>query len=326
MLSALPAALAVPAAPALAQSAPAPPGFGAGFDAFLAGVRRDARSAGIRDATLSAAFSGLQPSARVLELDRHQPEFTLTWAQYRTRVITDQKVARGRQAFAQARPLMMQAGQRFGVNPAVIAGIWGMETAFGGITGGFSVVQALATLAWEGRRAAFFRGQLMDALRILDHGDISTAAMTGSYAGAMGQPQFMPDSYLRYAVDMDGDGRRDIWNSPADVYGSIANYLGHFGWQVNQPSSQAIRLPAGFDANSAGRANMRPLGQWMQAGVRRADGAPFGRGDVLGAVVIPDGPTGDAFMAYANFNVIRRYNPSDYYALGVGILGNLVTA
>jgi membrane-bound lytic murein transglycosylase B len=316
LLAAVPASLA--ARRALAQDA--------GFPAFLAGLRRDARAAGIRPATLDAALDGLQPNARVLELDRHQPEFTLTWAQYRARVLTPQKVANGRAAFAQVQPLMQRVGEAYRVNPSVITGIWGMETAFGQITGGFNVVQALATLAWDGRRAGFFRSQLIAALRILDHGDVLPAQMTGSYAGAMGQPQFMPDSYLRYAVDFTGDGKRDIWTNPADVYASIANYLRQSGWRANQPSSQAIRLPAGFDASLGGRDAPRSLGAWMQLGVRRSDGTAFSRGDVIGAVVIPDGAQGEAFMAYANFAAIRRYNPSDYYALAVGILGDLVTA
>ncbi len=311
------------AAVALAPAAVAQTG---GFAAFVAGLRPEARRAGVSDDVFDQAFTGLQPSARVLELDRHQPEFTLTWAQYRARVITPQKIAVGHSAFQRMRTLLLAVGGRFGVNPSVIAGIWGMETAFGQITGGFNVIQALATLAYDGRRAAFFRTQLIAALRILQHGDIGVAQMTGSYAGAMGQPQFMPDSYLRYAVDFTGDGRRDIWNNPADVFASIANYLARNGWRANQPSAQPIRLPADFNAALVGREAVRSLGQWMQLGVRRLDGTVFSRADIPGAVVIPDGPGGDAFMVYANFSVIRRYNPSDFYALAVGLMGDLVAA
>jgi membrane-bound lytic murein transglycosylase B len=296
------------------------------FAAFVAGLRPEARRAGVSDSVFNAAFAGVAPSPRVLELDRHQPEFTLTWAQYRARVITPEKIANGRAAFARARALLLAVGERFRVNPSAIAGIWGMESAFGQITGGFNVVQALATLAYDGRRAAFFRSQLIAALRILQAGDVTPAAMTGSYAGAMGQPQFMPDSYLRYAVDFSGDGRRDIWTNPADVFASIANYLAHSGWRVNLPICQPIRLPPGFDAALAGREAPRSLGAWMRLGVRRPDGSRFSSEDVPGAVVIPDGAGGEAFMAYVNFAAIRRYNPSDYYALGVGLLGDLVSA
>ncbi len=147
--------------------------------------------------------------------------------------------------------------------------------------------------------------------------------MTGSWAGAMGQPQFMPSSYLRYAVDADGDGRRDIWTDRADVFGSVANYLAKCGWRPGEPWGQQVRVPAGL-AGRTGRETMRPLSEWQADGVRRIDGTPFSRGDVRGAVMLPDGAGGEAFMVYANFNVIRRYNPSDFYALAVGLLGNAV--
>jgi membrane-bound lytic murein transglycosylase B len=204
-------------------------------------------------------------------------------------------------------------------------GIWGLESNYGGFTGGFNVVEALATLAWDGRRASFFRPELLTALKILDHHDIGPGQMTSSYAGAMGQPQFMPSAYVHYAVDFDGDGRRDIWNSRADSLGSIANYLLQVGWRPNEPWGQPILLPSGFDAPT-GREQRRSLGQWMQLGVRRIDRTAFTRSDVTGAVLLPDGPGGDAFMVYANFAAIRRYNPSDFYALAVGLLGETVVA
>ena len=200
------------------------------FARFLNGVRAEARSAGIHPATLERAFAAVVPNQKVLERDRHQPEFSMTWARYRGLVIADKRIIEGRQAVAANRPLFQRVEQRYGVGPGVIAGIWGLESSFGTGTGDFRVVEALATLAWEGRRASFFRGELIAALRILDHGDVAPGAMTGSYAGAMGQPQFMPSSYLRYAVDFEGHGRRDIWTSKPDVLGSIANYLAASGW------------------------------------------------------------------------------------------------
>src|SRR4029077_6074980 len=195
------------------------------FQGFLAGLRAEARRSGISAATLDRAFAGVQPNQKVLERDRHQPEFSMTWQQYRDLLITDQRIANGRAAFQQNRALLSRVQDRYAVDPGVMGGIWGLESSFGTGMGDFRVVEALATLAWEGRRASFFRGELMAALRILDHGDVSPAHMLGSYAGAMGQPQFMPSSYLRYAVDFEGDGRRDIWTSKPDVFGSIANYL-----------------------------------------------------------------------------------------------------
>lgn len=296
------------------------------FAGFVAGLRAEARRAGISETTLSEAFAGMQPNGKVLELDRHQPEFTMTWAQYRTSRLSDQRVAGGRDAWRQNRLVLTSVMNRFGVDPGVIVGIWGLESNYGGYTGGFGVVEALATLAWEGRRASFFRPELISALRILDHGDVTPHRMTGSYAGAMGQPQFMPSSYLRYAVDFDGDGRRDIWDSKPDVLASIANYLARSGWHAGEPWGQPVRVPPGFDAALAGRENRRTLGEWMRAGVRREDGTPFSRSDVPGALVLPDGEGSEAFMTYANFSVIRRYNPSDYYALTVGLLGDTVVA
>ncbi len=210
------------------------------FAGFLAGLRAEARRAGISAVTLDRALAGLAPNAKVLERDRHQPEFTMTWAQYRALLITDKRIEAGRAAVRDNRALLSAVQARFGVGPAVVTGIWGLESSFGTQTGDFHVVDALATLAWDGRRAKFFRPELIAALKILDHGDVTPARMTGSYAGAMGQPQFMPTSFLRYAVDFEGNGRRDIWTNRADVLGSIANYLAQSGWRPGETWGQAV--------------------------------------------------------------------------------------
>ena len=297
-----------------------------GFQNFLARLRAEAGGAGISPVTLDRAFAGVQPNQKVLERDRHQPEFTMTWAEYRALLITDQRIANGRAAYAQCRGLLERVRARFGVEPGVITGIWGLESSFGAGMGDFHVIEALATLAWEGHRPGFFRGELIAALRILDHGDVSPAHMLGSYAGAMGQPQFMPSSFLRYAVDFEGHGRRDIWTSKPDVLGSIANYLAQSGWRDGYPWGQPVTLPANFDRVATGRDERRPVSEWARFGVRAADGRPLPRGEALAAVLLPDGPTGEAFLVYANFAAIRRYNPSDFYALAVGLLGDaLVT-
>ncbi len=296
------------------------------FDAFLAGLRADARKAGIAPATFEHAFAGVAPNQKVLERDRHQPEFTMTWARYRALVIGEQRIVNGREAVARERTLLRRVEERFGVGPGVVAGIWGLESSFGTQTGDFRVIEALATLAWDGRRAAFFRGELMAALKILDHGDISPAKMTGSYAGAMGQPQFMPSSYLHYAVDFEGHGKRDIWTSRADVLGSIANYLAKSGWRSGEGWGQQVTLPPGFDLGPTGRDAMRPLGEWVRQGVRPLGGAWRAGSDVPAAIVAPDGAGGEAFVVHANFKAIRRYNPSDFYALAVGLIGDRITA
>lgn len=316
VLAAIPAAL-------VARAAAAAP---SRFAEFLAGVRAEAERRGIRAATIDAALYGIAPDPKVLERDRHQPEFTLTWAQYRALLITQKRIKAGRAAVARYRNLLAAVQERYDVPPGVITGIWGVESSYGTRNGDFRVVDALATLAWGGRRAWFFRPELIDALRILDDGDITPPRMTGSYAGAMGQPQFMPSSFLRYAVDFDGDGRRDIWTDVPDALGSIANYLAQSGWHGLSTWGQPVILPAHFDTAAAGRGIRRPLGEWAREGVRPLRGGWRETAETPTSVLIPDGPTGDAFVIYPHFLAIRRYNPSDYYALAVGLLGDGVTA
>jgi membrane-bound lytic murein transglycosylase B len=248
----------------------------------------------------------------------------MTWPQNRALVVSDQRIADGRVAVAANRAWLVRADSYFRVAAPVIAGIWGVESNFGVLTGNYKVVEALATLGWEGRRAAFFRSELVAALRILNDGDIGPAGMTGSYAGAMGQPQFMPTSYLRLAVDFDGDGRRDIWNSKADVLGSIANFLAHSGWRQGEPWGQPVRLPPGLVP--MGREERRPLAEWARMGVVPTGDRWAASGDAPAAVVAPDGPGGETFLVFNNFAAIRRYNPSDFYAIAVGLVGDWVTA
>ena len=294
-----------------------------GFASFVAGVRAEAVRAGIRGATVDAAFEGVQPNPKVVELDHHQPEFTMSWAQYKQRVLPPLRLEEGRRAYGGEAGLLGSLMDRYPADPGIVMGIWGLESGFGAKTGNYRIVEALATLAYDGRRAGYFRGELINALRILNAGDVSPRAMTGSWAGAMGQPQFMPSSYLHYAVDADGDGRRDMWTSRADVFGAVANYLARWGWRPGEPWGQPVRVPDGM-AGRTGREVVRPLAEWQAEGVRRIDGRGFSRGDVRGAVLLPDGEGGEAYMVYTNFNVIRRYNPSDFYALGVGLLANAV--
>ncbi len=294
------------------------------FDAFLDGVRTDARRAGVSAATLQRALSGIRANDRVLELDRRQPEFTQTWEQYRDARLSQTRIDGGRRAFADNRPTLEAVQGRFRVSPRIVVAIWGLETNYGGFTGNFNVVESLATLAWDGRRAAYFRNELMAALKILDAGHVSPDRMKGSWAGAMGHPQFMPSNFDRLAVDMDGDGRRDIWDNRADALGSIANYLARSGWREEELWGREVVLPAGFDPNEAGRENTRPLRDWVRMGVARPDGGALPALDLETAILLPGGAGGQAFAIYPNFNVIRRYNPSNYYALVVGMLSDRV--
>jgi membrane-bound lytic murein transglycosylase B len=314
------AAPAMTAAPAIAARAAS-----GSFSTFIAGLWAEGRRTGISEAVLSTALAGLAPNEKVLELDRRQPEFTLTWTEYRASRLSDKRVAQGRALWRQNRALLQQVQASYSVDPGVIMGIWGLESNYGGYTGGFNVVEALATLAWDGRRAGFFRSELMSALKILDAGDVTFPHMLGSYAGAMGQPQFMPSSFFRYAVDFDGSGRRDIWANTADVLASIANYLSQSGWHGGEPWGETVAAPPGL-AGAAGRANRRSVPEWSRLGVRRPDGGELVPRGAAAALILPDGEGGEAFLVYPNFSAIRRYNPSDFYALTVGLLGDLVTA
>ena len=294
------------------------------FEAFLDGVRAEARRAGISPATLNRALSGIRPNDRVLELDRRQPEFTQTWEQYRDARLSQARIDGGRRAFADNRATLDAVQARFRVAPRIVVAIWGLETNYGGFTGNFNVVESLATLAWDGRRSAYFRNELLAALKILDAGHVPPERMRGSWAGAMGHPQFMPSNFDRLAVDMDGDGRRDIWDSRADALGSIANYLARSGWREEELWGREVALPEGFDPDQARRDNTRPLRDWVRMGVRRRDGQPLPGLDLETAILLPGGPGGQAFAVYPNFNVIRRYNPSNFYALVVGLLSDRV--
>lgn len=296
------------------------------FDAFLDGVRTEARRGGVSAATISRAFSGLRPNDRVLELDRRQAEFTQTWPQYRDARLSPARIEAGRRNYAENRTLLQAIQTRFRVSARVVVAIWGLETNYGGFTGTFNVIEALATLAWEGRRAAFFRAELLAALRILDAGNVSLERMRGSHAGAMGHPQFMPTSFERLAVDFDGDGRRDIWDSRADALGSIANYLARSGWRDGEPWGFEVLLPSGFDTSIADHRQMRPMREWGRMGVTRASGGGLPGQEGEWAIVIPGLSRGDgqAFMVGVNFMAIRRYNPSNFYATAVGLLSDRV--
>lgn len=297
------------------------------FERFLDGVAEESRRGGVRAPVLEAAFRGLAPNARVLELDGRQPEFTLTWEQYRDRVLPQSRIDRGRQLFRENRTLLEGIATRYQVAPQLPVAIWGMETNYGTNTGGFNVIEALATLAYDGRRKAFFRGELLSALKILNANHVPLSHMKGSWAGAMGQPQFMPSSFLRFAVDFDGDGHANIWDSRADALASIGNYLARngAGWRYGEPWVREVALPPGFDTEQTGREKTRPVQEWLSAGVRTLDGSRLPATEA--AVLLPDlgnGPSTQAFIVFANFNAIRRYNPSNFYALAVGLLAEAV--
>ena len=295
------------------------------FEPWLADLRAEAAAAGIGAATLDRALDGLEPIPRVIELDRRQPEGRLTFRDYNQRVLSEARIGRGRELLREHRALLDRVAADYGVQPRFIVALWGIESNYGSFAGQYPVVAALATLAYDGRRAAFFRKELLQALRILDQGDVSPALMMGSWAGAMGQSQFMPSSYMAYAVDYDGDRRRDIWATPADVFASIANYLAKAGWNDRYTWGRQVRLPKQLGEVAAGLEVVRPLPEWNALGVRRSDGLDLPTVALDAALLQMDDGEGPAYLVYQNFRVLMAWNRSTYFALTVGELADLIS-
>ena len=298
------------------------------FGEWLAELRAEASAKGISKATLDAALNGIKPIPRVIELDRKQPEFTLTFRQYLDRVVPQSRKDRAQARFNENRELLLEVGEKYGVQPRFIVALWGIETDFGRVLGSFDVIPALATLAHDGRRSAFFRRELLDALFILDEGHTSAGNMKGSWAGAMGQSQFMPSSFRRFAQDHDGDGRQDIWGTRADVFASAANYLKKSGWNDDLTWGREVRLP---DTGEAGRGSAmtlheskvwKRLPEWSSLGLRGRDGSALPTRNIKARLVMPGGADGPAYLVYANYEAILKWNRSNYFAIAVGTLAD----
>lgn len=294
-----------------------------GFGDFLAGVRQEAQQAGIGSRGL-AALNGATFEADLIRLDRNQPESKLTFEKYLKNTVTPARIQRGQALMAEHAVLLNRIGRQYGVPPRFIVALWGKETDFGRNTGGQNIVDALATLAYEGRRADFFRQELIQALRIIDQGHIDASAMIGSWAGAMGQCQFMPSSFFKYAVDGDGDGRIDIWGDLADVFASTANYLRTEGWNEGLTWGREVSVPATLDQSYVGKEKQMTLAQWSQLGVHTADDEPLPSRDLSASLVQPDGAGGRSFLIYDNFRVLLHWNKSTYFAASVGTLADAI--
>ncbi|MFT7254493.1 MAG: membrane-bound lytic murein transglycosylase B [Paracoccaceae bacterium] len=296
----------------------------AGFRQWITAFERRARTAGISQSTLTQAFRGVQLSDSVIERDRNQSEFNRTLWDYLDSAVSDSRVRNGRAALREHGQALQAIEQRYNVEAEVVAAIWGLESAYGEVRGSNDIIESLATLAYEGRRAQFFEAQLIAALQILQSGDTSPRNMTGSWAGAMGHTQFMPTSYLDYAVDFTGDGRRDIWaDDPTDALASTANYLARFGWTYGQPWGMEVVLPTGFDFSQSGGRIKRDVSHWTAQGVRLPGGGRIpdhGQSSIL----LPAGSEGVALVIFDNFQVIERYNPADAYVIGVGHLSDRI--
>ena len=279
------------------------------FQAYVDKLRSEALDQGYTKDTLDRAFAKVKYYQRAVELDNNQPEFKLTLDTYLPRAVPDWKAQKALEKYQEHKALLDEIGKKYGVQPRFIVALWGIETNFGSYTGGFDVVSALTTLAFDGRREAFFKKQLWQALTIIQDGHIDPEQMKGSWAGAMGQTQFMPSSFMSYAVDYDGDGKKDIWNSYGDVFASATNYL----------SSEQ------FDTSLAGLDTKKGLAEWQKLGITRMDGSPLPqRDDIEASVVIPDDKEGRVYLAYANYDALMRWNRSHYFVAAVGYLSDRI--
>lgn len=296
-----------------------------GFERWIRSFRAEALSRGISARTYDAAFRGAKLNSKVIERDRSQSEFTKQLWEYLDGAVSDKRVANGRDKVSDLRRELAQIEQRYDVDARAFVAIWGLESAYGEYMGDIDIIEALATLAYEGRREKFARQQLIEALKIIQRGDITADRMHGSWAGAMGHTQFIPTSYQAYAQDFDGDGRRDVWNrdDPRDALASTANYLKKFGWQKGQPWGVEIKIPAGFNYSSADLKIKKPVSDWNALGVRLIGGGAIPNyGET--AILLPAGVNGPAFAVFKNFYVIKRYNNANSYAMAVGHLGDRI--
>lgn len=294
------------------------------FLACLDALSAKAQTAGVSNKTITNSLRKARLNKQVLELDRKQPEFTTTFADYFNRRVTSQRVDQGRGLLARHKDLLNRIEQEYGVPAPYLLAFWGLETNYGSYFGNIPVIDSLATLACDARRSNFFTIELINALRILDEGAIAPEKMVGSWAGAMGHVQFMPSAFLQNAIDFDGDKKRDLWNSTPDALASAAKFLQSLGWQAGERWGREVKLPAGFPFLEAGLKNSKPVSEWIGLGVKRADNTPLPPATINASLLVPSGHQGPAFLVYDNFNVIMRWNRSEFYAIAVGQLADQI--
>ena len=295
----------------------------AGLNAWVEGFKANARAQGISDATLAFAFRDVTYNPEAVRRSQNQAEFKKSLWEYLENAVSEKRQTNGRAALGQHGGVLGRVEAAYGVDKEVVAAVWGMESTYGERRGDMPLVEALSTLSYEGYRGDFFRSQLMAALKILQAGDIDPGHMSGSWAGAMGHTQFIPTTYLAYAVDFTGDGRRDIWSDdPADSLASTANYLSKSGWQPGLPAAVEVTLPPGFNTGLAGKGKRRSVAEWQSLGVRQATSRPLPPPGTPVELLIPGGADGAAFLITRNFHAILRYNNADSYALAVSHLAD----
>lgn len=293
------------------------------FQSCLADLQGKARQQNLSERAV-ATVAAMEQQQRVLELDRKQPEFAQTFGQYLSARLTPDRIRKGRELYQRHRAFLDQLAARHGVPGQYLVAFWGLETNYGGYLGNMPTLDSLATLACDPRRADFFTGEFLTALRVMEREALQPAQMRGSWAGAMGHTQFMPSNYLKYAVDGDGDGRKDLFGSEKDALASGANFLQQLGWQGSFRWGREVLLPPGFDYSLAGRSHARPVAGWRALGVTGAEGAALPAAEIQGSILVPAGHRGPAFLVYDNFGVIMNWNRSESYALSVGLLADLI--
>lgn len=296
----------------------------AAFPTCVTNLQERARTEGLSEATIQDTVASLQFVPKVIELDQAQPEFSQTFDNYFTKRATDWRVNEGRRLLKKHRALLDKLAQEYGVPPQYILSFWGLETNYGSYKGKMSVLDSLATLACEPRRSGYFTTELMQALKLKEKYGFDKSTMVGSWAGAMGHTQFMPSAYAKYAIDGDGDGKADLWNSTEDALTSAANFLQHLGWQRNERWGREVILPRNFSYENLGAKQAQPLSQWAAQSVVQSNGLPLPAIDMKAALYLPSGHTGPAFLGYENFNVIMRWNRSEFYAITVGHLADRI--
>lgn len=295
------------------------------FPDWLAAFKAKALRQGISASTLDLAFSDLQPNTEIIAHDRHQPEHSQNIWDYLDRAVSRERIAQGQKELSENFDLLQQIENQFGVTKEIVVAIWGLETAYGAQRGSYPIIEALATLAFDARRRSVFEAHLICALSIIQAGDITLRQMAGSWAGATGHTQFMPSCIIQYAVDFDGDGKRNIWaDDPTDALASTANYLARNGWKIAQPWGFEVTLPHGFDYALTGTQTKNKCVQiWAKLGVGRSDGHAL-PADTLASVLLPSGARGPALMIFENFQVLATYNASSAYVIAVGHLADRI--
>jgi membrane-bound lytic murein transglycosylase B len=296
------------------------------FEQYKSQLKSDAIDAGFGRQFVENVFATIYYRATVVKADKNQPETRITLDKYLKTRVPDWKVKQAVTLMQEHQALLTRIGKEYGVQPRFIVALWGNESNFGRIQGSYPVLSALASLAFEGRREALFKKQFMAALTILQEGHIVLKDFNGSWAGAMGQSQFIPTSFLQYAVDYDGDGRKDIWGTPADVFASIANFLASEGWQDNQTWGRQVSVNSDFDYSLAGleRAKFKPLSFWQSQGVRRFNGEDLPNVDINASLIMPDGKNGRIYLVYQNFHTLMKWNRSSYFGVSVSYLSQRI--